>query len=81
MKLALKTVIIVMCTIIALPYVIIAVFIVVSKLFPNRFHGLGIDLPLPTRVVMGLSDFVGNYWWVIFVFLLMLILLSKRSQD
>ena len=24
-------------------------------------------LPLPTRIVMGLSDFVGQFWWVFFV--------------
>src|SRR6266404_9342869 len=39
----------------------------VVPIFANRFKGLGVDLPLPTRVVMGLSDFVSAYWWAAFV--------------
>ncbi|MCU1308118.1 MAG: type secretion system protein [Acidobacteriaceae bacterium] len=39
----------------------------VVPIFANLFKGLGVDLPLPTRVVMGLSDFVGAYWWAAFV--------------
>ena len=29
------------------------------------FEGQGATLPLPTRVVIALSDFVGGYWWLI----------------
>src|SRR3954447_6047821 len=36
----------------------------VVPIFANLFAGLGVDLPLPTRIVMGLSAFVGTYWWV-----------------
>src|SRR5438270_9803400 len=39
----------------------------VIPLFANLFVGLGVELPLPTRVVMGLSHFVGTYWWVALV--------------
>jgi len=39
----------------------------VVPIFKNLFAGLGVDLPLPTRVVMGLSDFVGTFWWVFIV--------------
>src|SRR6266404_7597303 len=39
----------------------------VVPIFANLFKGLGVDLPLPTRIVMGLSDFVGAYWWAAFV--------------
>lgn len=28
------------------------------------FGSVGIPLPLPTRIVMGLSDLVTAYWWV-----------------
>jgi len=31
------------------------------------FAGLGVALPLPTRVVMGLSAFVGQFWWFFIV--------------
>jgi type IV pilus assembly protein PilC len=34
----------------------------VVPIFANLFVGLGVELPLPTRVVMGLSKFVGTWW-------------------
>src|SRR3954464_11775916 len=36
----------------------------VVPIFEKLFAGLGVDLPLPTRIVMGLSEFVQNFWWV-----------------
>src|SRR3954467_127307 len=36
----------------------------VVPIFANLFVGLGVELPLPTRVVMGVSKFVGTWWWV-----------------
>src|SRR5438105_1939891 len=35
----------------------------VVPIFTNLFTGLGVALPLPTRMVMGLSAFVGHFWW------------------
>src|SRR5215813_15642600 len=35
----------------------------VVPIFANLFVGLGVALPLPTRVVIGLSAFVGQFWW------------------
>ena len=36
----------------------------VVPIFKNLFAGLGVSLPLPTRIVMGLSDFIVQFWWV-----------------
>jgi type IV pilus assembly protein PilC len=36
----------------------------VVPIFSNLFNGLGVTLPLPTRIVMGLSAFVQGFWWV-----------------
>jgi type IV pilus assembly protein PilC len=36
----------------------------VVPIFSNLFSGLGVALPLPTRIVMGLSAFVQSFWWV-----------------
>src|ERR1043166_6505955 len=33
--------------------------------FVSLFAGLGVELPLPTRIVMGLSHFVESFWWVV----------------
>jgi len=35
----------------------------VVPIFANLFTGLGVGLPLPTRIVIGLSGFVGHFWW------------------
>jgi type IV pilus assembly protein PilC len=41
----------------------------VVPMFVSLFAGLGVDLPLPTRIVMGLSNLVQHFWWVFFLFL------------
>ncbi len=33
--------------------------------FARMFTGFGADLPLPTKIVMGLSTFLRSYWWVL----------------
>jgi type IV pilus assembly protein PilC len=41
----------------------------VVPIFVTLFNGLGVDLPLPTRIVIGMSRFVGSiYGFLIFVF-------------
>jgi type IV pilus assembly protein PilC len=39
----------------------------VVPIFANLFAGLGVALPLPTRIVVGMSAFIGTFWWVIIV--------------
>ena len=36
----------------------------VVPIFANMFAGLGVDLPLPTRIVIGLSSFIGHFGWL-----------------
>ncbi len=36
----------------------------VVPIFANLFAGLGVALPLPTRIVIGLSAFVQGFWWI-----------------
>jgi len=38
----------------------------VVPIFANLFVGLGVALPMPTQIVIGLSNFVGRCWWVMF---------------
>ena len=42
--------------------VIILLLWKVVPIFVTLFNGLGADLPLPTRIVVGLSNFVGSIW-------------------
>ncbi|HWG39437.1 MAG TPA: type II secretion system F family protein [Candidatus Acidoferrales bacterium] len=38
----------------------------VVPIFANMFISMGVDLPLPTKIVIGLSNFIGRFWWLIF---------------
>ena len=46
----------------------LVVYIILWKVIPvfgALFTSLGADLPLPTRIVVTLSKFVGRFWWLI----------------
>ena len=47
---------------------VIVVYVILWKVIPvfaSLFQALGADLPLPTRITVALSKFVGNFWWLI----------------
>ena len=50
----------------------------VVPIFANLFAGLGVDLPAPTRFVMGLSAFIGQFWWMMFAGLIALFFAVKQ---
>jgi type IV pilus assembly protein PilC len=52
----------------------------VVPIFANLFAGLGVALPLPTRVVMGLSAFVGTFWWFFIVGVVALVFGMKQIR-
>jgi type IV pilus assembly protein PilC len=52
----------------------------VVPIFANLFAGLGVALPLPTRIVMGLSAFVGHFWWFFVLGLIGLIFGLKQVR-
>src|SRR5215475_516345 len=39
----------------------------VVPIFANMFSSMNVTLPLPTQIVIGLSHFVGRFWWVFLV--------------
>jgi type IV pilus assembly protein PilC len=49
----------------------------VVPIFANMFVSMGVDLPLPTKIVIGLSNFVGRFWWLIFAFFIVLFIAIK----
>jgi type IV pilus assembly protein PilC len=49
----------------------------VVPIFANMFVSMGVDLPLPTKIVIGLSNFVGRFWWLIFAFFIVLFVAIK----
>src|SRR3989449_3183386 len=55
------------------PAVIISVAVIATSVllifviptFQNMFASVNLELPLPTRIVIGLSNLLKNYWWAI----------------
>ena len=46
------------------------VWVILWKVIPTfatLFEGLGASLPLPTRITIWLSHFIGRWWWVLFI--------------
>ncbi len=43
---------------------IIVLLIFVIPVFQNMFASVGLSLPLPTRIVIGMSNFLQGYWWL-----------------
>ena len=41
--------------------VILLVFVI--PIFQEMFASVGSDLPMPTRIVIGMSDFLQSFWW------------------
>ncbi len=50
----------------------IVVMIILWKVIPvfaSLFASLGAELPLPTRVVIAMSNFIGDFWWLVGILL------------
>ena len=50
----------------------IVVMIILWKVIPvfaSLFASLGAELPLPTRVVIAMSNFIGDFWWLVAILL------------
>jgi type IV pilus assembly protein PilC len=50
----------------------------VVPIFANMFASMNVDLPLPTRIVIGMSNLIKNWWWV-FAALLVIIIVGIRQ--
>jgi type IV pilus assembly protein PilC len=64
LKAAVKSALIYPVAVVGIATIIVALLKWVVPIFSNLFAGLGVTLPLPTRIVMGLSAFVQSFWWV-----------------
>src|SRR5436305_2893253 len=68
LKSAVKSALIYPCSVITIAILVVGALLkFVVPIFANLFVGLGVELPLPTRIVMSLSSFVAQFWWVFFV--------------
>lgn len=52
----------------------------VVPIFANMFASMQIDLPLPTAIVIGLSRFVGRFWWIFLILIVVLVLVIQQVR-
>jgi len=68
LRAAVKSALIYPVSVVSLAFLIVGALLKwVVPIFANLFTGLGVALPLPTRIVMGLSAFVQQFWWFFLV--------------
>jgi general secretion pathway protein F len=60
-------------------FVVFALMIYVVPKVVEQFQDVGQELPLLTRVVIGLSNFPGNWWWALLAGLLLMVFMFSRA--
>jgi len=81
LKAAVKSALIYPVSVISIAVIIVGALLkFVVPIFVNLFASLQVDLPLPTRIVMGLSYIVGHFWWVLLVAVVGLVILVKYMK-
>jgi type IV pilus assembly protein PilC len=53
----------------------------VIPVFASLFASLGAELPLPTRIVISLSNFIGDYWWAMILLTVASIYAIRRYHE
>jgi type IV pilus assembly protein PilC len=53
----------------------------VVPIFASMFTSMQVDLPLPTKIVIGLSNFIGRFWWVLFLAIIVLVVGIKYMRS
>ncbi len=65
LKAAVKSALIYPVAVVGMAFIIVGALLKwVVPIFANLFAGLGVNLPLPTRIVVGLRAFVQTFWWI-----------------
>src|SRR5690348_8052769 len=81
LRAAVKSALIYPVSVISIAVLIVAALLKwVVPIFANLFAGLDVSLPLPTRIVMGLSAFIGQFWWFFIVAVVGLIFGVKQIR-
>ena len=81
LRAAVKSALIYPVSVVSLAFLIVGALLKwVVPIFSNLFIGLGVALPLPTRIVMGLSAFVGQFWWFFIIGIVGLVFGMKQIR-
>jgi len=60
----------------AIAVAVLLIFVIPT--FQKMFASVGMELPLPTRIVIGMSDFLINYWWMLILIVIGLVFAIRR---
>ena len=64
--------------------VVIVIMVFAVPTFTNTFESLNIEMPLPTKIMIGVSNFMVNFWWLILLIIALLFVgvkLLKRYNE
>jgi type IV pilus assembly protein PilC len=68
--------------VIGIAMIVVAVILwKVIPVFATLFESLGAELPLPTRIVIKLSNFIADYWWLIIITIVTTIYSLRRYHE
>ena len=68
--------------IMSVAFIAVAVLLIfVIPTFQSMFASVNLELPLPTRVVIGMSELLTGYWWLIIAVVAALAFLVKRYYN
>jgi general secretion pathway protein F len=62
-------------------FVIMSLMIFVVPKVVDQFDSVGQELPLLTRIVMGISAFLANYWWILLLIVAGAVALAWRAMQ
>ena len=82
LKSAIKSALIYPTTVIG--FAVLIVFFLLWKVVPvftTLFASLNAQLPLPTRIVIGLSTFIGHFWWLFLSAPVVLVILLRQYHQ
>lgn len=63
---------------------VIVVAVILWKVIPtfaSLFSGLGAELPFPTVVVIHLSNFIGDFWWLMILVVVALVIAIRKYHE
>ena len=67
-------------TMIVAVLVIIIIMVKAVPVFTSSFAELGVDLPLPTKMLIGLSNFFVHYWFALVAFIALFLVVYKLYE-
>lgn len=81
LKTAIKSALIYPVSVISIAMLIVGALLkFVVPIFANMFASMNVDLPLPTRIVIRLSNFIKDWWWIVLLLLIAMVVGIKAIR-